>query len=255
DEADGAHLGMIEQRINRRLIALYDVEDSGWEPRLFEQARHENRGRGVTLARLEDEGVAAGDRERKHPTWHHARKVEGRDACDYTERLTQLPVVEAGRYLIGEVTFQELRNAAGELDDLDSARHLALRVREHLAVLTGDELGERIAFAVEEREKASQHARTPQRRSVGPGWPGGPRTRNRGGHLAGAAESYLAQRCARRGIEHREARAFARQRLSADPVWYELRRGGACGRGRGRKRAGCHGDRPSCLRESAKRRS
>src|SRR5262249_59377351 len=124
DEADGAHLGMIEQRINRRLIALYDVEDSGGEPRLLEQARHEDRGRGVTLARLEDEAVAAGDRERKHPTWHHAGKVEGRDARDYTERLTQGPGVGAGRHLIGEVTFQHLRHAAGEHDDHKTPRHL-----------------------------------------------------------------------------------------------------------------------------------
>ena len=37
--------------------------------------------------------------------------------------------------LVGEVALEQLRDAAGELDDLDAARHLALRVAEHLAVL------------------------------------------------------------------------------------------------------------------------
>ena len=40
-----------------------------------------------------------------------------------------------GGDLVGEVALQQLRNPAGELDDLDAARHLALRIAEHLAVL------------------------------------------------------------------------------------------------------------------------
>ena len=35
-----------------------------------------------------------------------------------------------------------LRDAAGELDDLEAALHLAGRVGEHLAVLGGDHLGQ-----------------------------------------------------------------------------------------------------------------
>ena len=121
DEAHRTHLAMIEQRIHRRLVALYHVEDAGGEPGLLQQARHEERSRGVALARLEHEGVAARDRERKHPARHHAWKVEGRDAGDHAERLTQRPVVEAGGHLVGEVTLQQLRNATGKFHDLDAA--------------------------------------------------------------------------------------------------------------------------------------
>ena len=76
---------------------------------------------------------------RKHPARHHAGEVERRDAGHDAERLAQRPVVDARGDLVGEVALEQLRNAAGEFDDLDAARDLALRIAEHLAVLAGDE--------------------------------------------------------------------------------------------------------------------
>ena len=85
-------------------------------------------GDGSRSAGLEHEGVAAGDRHREHPHRHHHREVERRDAGDHAERLAQRPVVDAGGDLVGVVALEQLRNAAGELDDVDAARDLALRV-------------------------------------------------------------------------------------------------------------------------------
>ena len=84
--------------------------------------------------------LPARDRHREHPHRHHHREIERRDARDHAERLTQIPVVDAAADLVGEIGLQQIRNAARELDDFDAAHHLALRVGEHLAVLTRDEL-------------------------------------------------------------------------------------------------------------------
>ena len=43
-----------------------------------------------------------------------------------------------------------VRDAAGELDDLEAALHLARGVGEHLAVLVGDDLGELLGARVDQ---------------------------------------------------------------------------------------------------------
>ena len=111
-------------------------------PGLLPHLRDQHRGGGVPLAGLEHEGVAAGDRHREHPHRHHRREVERRDAGDHAQRLAEGVGVDVGRDLVGVVTLEQARDAAGELDDLEPALHLAQRVGEHLAVLVGDQLGD-----------------------------------------------------------------------------------------------------------------
>src|SRR5450755_3452646 len=53
---------------------------------------------------------------------------------DGAEGLAQGPVVDAGRNLLGVVALEQLRNAACELDNVDAASDLALRIGEDLAV-------------------------------------------------------------------------------------------------------------------------
>jgi CBS domain-containing protein len=117
---------------------------------------------------LQDERVAAGDRHGEHPARHHEREVERRDAGDHAQRLAHRPVVDAGGHLVGVVTLEQLRDAAGELDDVDAAHHLALCVREHLAVLGGDHRRELVAMLVEQAEELVEHAGAADRRRVGP---------------------------------------------------------------------------------------
>ena len=67
-------------------------------------------------------------------------KLNGVMPAHHAERLAQRPVVDAGGDLVGVVALEQLRNAAGELDDVDAARDFALRVGEDLAVLGGDQV-------------------------------------------------------------------------------------------------------------------
>ena len=125
-------------------------------PASLPQLGQEQRRRRVLLARLEDEGVAAGDRVGAHPQRHHGREVERGDAGDDAERLADRVDVDAGRGLLGEAALEQLRHAAGELDVLQAAGDLAGGVGEHLAVLGGDDRGQLVGV----RRAAARGTRT-----------------------------------------------------------------------------------------------
>ena len=141
---------MVEDRVDRLLVAVDDVEHAGREAGLLEQLPDQHRGGGIALGRLQDEGVAAGDGDRIHPHRHHGREIERRDAGDDAERLAVGPAVDLGADIAAELALEEMRNAAGELDDLDAARDLAQRVGVGLAVLARDRAGDLVGVAIQQ---------------------------------------------------------------------------------------------------------
>ena len=157
--ADEAHRGdvrMLEDRVHRHLVALDDVEDAVRHARLLEQLGGVERRRRVLLRRLEHERVAAGEGGRPHPHGHHRGEVERRDAGDDAERLADGVDVDARRRLLGEAALHERRDAACELDHLEAALHLAHRVRQHLAVLVGEDARDVLAAVVDELADAEE---------------------------------------------------------------------------------------------------
>jgi hypothetical protein len=81
-----------------------------------------------------------------------------------------------------------MRDATGELHHFQSAGHLAVGVRQHLAVLGGDGGGEFLAIALQQILQAEQDAGAPQWRHGGPGRPGLRRRADRQFDLGGGAE-------------------------------------------------------------------
>ena len=70
-------------------------------------------------------------------------KLNGVMPAHDAERLAERVRVDAGGDLVGVLALEQLRDAAGELDDLAArAAPRPRRRREHLAVLVGDRLGE-----------------------------------------------------------------------------------------------------------------
>ena len=62
-----------------------------------------------------------------------------------------------------------MRDAAGELDHLDAALHVAARVGNGLAVLGGQKLGEVLEVLLHQFEELEHHAGAPLRIGRGPG--------------------------------------------------------------------------------------
>ena len=80
DEGNGAHFRMSEKRVDAFASAMHDVEHAFRQAGFFEQLDEVVGGQRDFLARLEDEGVSAGESEREHPHRDHGGEVEGRDA-------------------------------------------------------------------------------------------------------------------------------------------------------------------------------
>ena len=137
DERHGGDVRVGEDRVDRDLVAVDDVEDAVRDPGLGQELGQEVRRGRVLLGRLEDERVAAGDGRREHPHRHHRREVERRDAGHDPERLADLVDVDAARHLLAEPTLEQVRDAAGELEVLEATGDLAQRVGRDLAVLGG----------------------------------------------------------------------------------------------------------------------
>jgi hypothetical protein len=200
DEAHGLDVGVLEQRIDRGLVALHHVEHAIGQARFLQQLGHAQRRGRVGRAGLEHEGVARGNGHREHPHRHHHREVERRDAGHHAERLAQRPVVDAGRDLVGEIALEQLRDAARELDDVDAARHFALRIGEHLAVLGGDHVRQLILVQVQQFQELEHHAGAADRRRVGPLGERGLRGGHRGIDVGRGGKHHLARDLAGRGV-------------------------------------------------------
>ena len=69
----------------------------------------------------------------------------------------------------GELALQQVRDAEAELDHLDAALDVALGVRNGLAVLAGEQLGERVHLPGDEIEELHHHAGAALRVGGGPG--------------------------------------------------------------------------------------
>jgi hypothetical protein len=88
DEADGLDVVVVEDGVDRFLVAVDDIEDAGGQgPGLDEQLGEAHRHAGIALGGLQDEGVAAGDGGAELPERDHGREVERGDAGDDAERL------------------------------------------------------------------------------------------------------------------------------------------------------------------------
>jgi hypothetical protein len=97
---------------------------------------------GISLGRLQDEGIPAGDRDRVHPHRHHGREVERGDAGDHAQWLTVGDGIDAGADIAGEIALEQIRDTAGEFDDLDAAGDFAQRIVVGLAVFAGNLAGD-----------------------------------------------------------------------------------------------------------------
>ncbi len=182
DEADGLDGGVREDGVDRGLVAVDDVEDALGQAGFLEHLGEHEAGAGVALGGLEDEGVAAGDGEGRHPEGDHGGEVERGDAGDDAEGLAERPGVNAGAYLLGELAFEELGDASGELDVFHAAGGFSLSVGEDFPVLAVDEGGDFVDAALEDFAEAEHDAGAAERRL------GGPRGEGSGGSLDGGVD-------------------------------------------------------------------
>ncbi len=162
-----------------------------------------------------------------HPHRDHGREVERRDAGDDAERLAVGPAVDLGADVAGELTFQEMGNAAGEIDDVDAACKLAQRVGVRLAVLGGDGAGDLVGMTVQELLEAEHVLDALQWRRRAPSDGGLLGSGDRGIYLFDSRQRQVGRLVAGRRIEDgREAPRRRRHLAAVDGVLDHLHGGG-----------------------------
>ncbi len=109
-------------------------------------------------------------------------------------------VSTCGADVLRVLALEQVRDAAGELDHLQPALHLAHRIGQRLAVLLGDELRERLLVLLQQREELLHHARAAQRRRVAPGGQRGLRGLHGRVDLGGVRERHALGDGAGRGV-------------------------------------------------------
>ena len=161
--------GSVEQRVDRFLVAVDDIEHARRQPGLDQQFGKPHRHGRIALRRLEDEGIAAGERRREFPHRDHGREIERRDAGDDAERLAHRVEVDAGAGALAVFALDQMRDAAGEFDHFEAALDVAFGVGEGLAVLGGEQPRQRVEFLLHQFEELEHDARAPLRIGRRPG--------------------------------------------------------------------------------------
>jgi hypothetical protein len=141
---------VVEDRVDRLLVAVDDLQDALGQARLDHQFGQHQRHRRVALGRLEDEGVAAGDGRAELPHRDHGGEVERRDAGGHAQRLAHRIHVDAGAGALGEFALQQMRRADAELDHFEPALHVALGVGQVLPCSRAQRLGQLVHVAVQQ---------------------------------------------------------------------------------------------------------
>ena len=202
NEGDRPHIRMLEQRIDRDLVALYDVENAIRKPGLFHQVGVQQRRRGIGWRRLQYEGIARGDGDGKHPHRYHDWEIERRNSGDDPERLTHRPVVDARRYLVAEIAFQQLRHATSEFHHVDAAFDLTAGIAQDLAMLRRDRARQVFLVIIQESEEAVHQTRPPYRRHLRPGGKRCSGGRDRRTHFRSGRQRDTSGNLSGRRIEH-----------------------------------------------------
>src|SRR3546814_4537048 len=86
----------------------------------------------------------------------------------FRSRLVRRVHVDAGTGALGVLALEQVRDAAGELDHFQPALQVAARIRQHLAVLAGQQPRQHVHVALEQALELEQHPRAPLRVDLRP---------------------------------------------------------------------------------------
>ena len=79
--------------------------------------------------------------------------------CTDAKRLADRVEIDAGACAFGVLTLHQVRNAECELDHFDAAQNVALGVGNGLAMLAGQQFGQRVIVARHQLQELHEYAR------------------------------------------------------------------------------------------------
>ncbi|MNF73847.1 hypothetical protein D3C84_558620 [compost metagenome] len=147
---------------------MHHVEHTIWQAGFVHQLCNQQRGTRITLRRLEDKAVAAGNRQWVHPQRHHGREVERGDTGDHAQRLKVGPGVDVRADVAAVFAFEDFWRSAGVFDVLDATLQFTGGVFQGLAMFFADELGNARLVLLKQLLEAEQDLGTLGRWGIAP---------------------------------------------------------------------------------------
>ena len=170
DKADGLDVRIVEQRIDRFLVAVDDVENACRKTGFHEQFGKAHRYARITFGWFQDEGISASNRRTGLPERDHGRKVEWRDASNNAERLAHGVSVDARTGIVGELALEHVRRTEADFHHFEAALDVALGVGNGLAMFAGQQFGQAVIFGFDQFDELAQDANATLRVGRSPGW-------------------------------------------------------------------------------------
>gem|GEM_PF-5908370 len=147
---------------------VHHLEHARRQAGLLEQFDQAVGGERHLLARLEHEGVAAGDRDRIHPHRHQCGEIVGANADAHADRLAHHAAVDAARHVLEDLAFEHVGDTAGILGHLDAAAQIAARLGHGLAVFLDDQGGDLLEVLFKQNAVTHHDAHALHRRRLPP---------------------------------------------------------------------------------------
>ena len=157
-EADRRNTRIGIQLLGIVVAAVHNVKDAIRQACFLQQFSQAYRGRRGQRRWLEDEAVAAGQRQREHPHRHHRREVKRRNPRHNTQRLHQRIAVHAGADIRGVFTFNQMWNTASKFNHFQTTCQLAQCVRPDFTVLANDDSRQFFSMLLKQHFKVEQDA-------------------------------------------------------------------------------------------------
>ena len=137
---------------------MHQVDHAGREAGLRDQVHHSRLAERGLRRRLDDVGVAGGQRVGGEPEGHHRGEVEGTDLDEDAHRLADQGFVDAGGDVGREVAHLQRGNPGRDLDVFQGSDQLAARFFQRLAVLDGDGAGQVLELLLDEVVQPEEQA-------------------------------------------------------------------------------------------------
>ena len=168
-KANGLNGFIVQNRINRFLVAVDDLKHAIRQTGFLEQLGQHQRHARVALGGLEDEGVAAGKGRAHFPQRDHRGEVERGDARRHAQRLAHRIHVDAGACAVGELALQHLGGPDAIFDHFQPALNVAFGIRNGLTMLAAQGLGQLVHVLVDQADHGHHHPAALLRVGGGPG--------------------------------------------------------------------------------------
>ena len=139
---------MINQTVNNRLAAKHNVESALRKASAGKYLCETERGRRITLTRLEDNGVTASERHCALHDGDQHREVKGTDRHDHADGKANLHRVDATRHTRAKRATVPTADRGQLAQHLDGAVNLSAGVCESLAEFGNDDVDELVTGAL-----------------------------------------------------------------------------------------------------------